>query len=30
MQGGQKFADVKIQAYKINSGLTLEALSKKP
>ena len=30
MQDGKKFADVKIQEYKINSGLTQEALSKKP
>ncbi|MBZ5607809.1 MAG: insulinase family protein [Acidobacteriia bacterium] len=30
VQGGQKFAVVKIQDYKINSGLTQEALSKKP
>jgi hypothetical protein len=30
MQGGQKYAEVKVQDYKINSGLTLEALSKKP
>jgi zinc protease len=30
MQGGKKFADVKIQEYKINSGLTDETLSKKP
>lgn len=30
MQGGKKFAEVKIQDYKINSGLTQEALSKKP
>jgi zinc protease len=30
MQGGKKFADVKIQEYKINSGLTQETLSKKP
>ena len=30
MQGGQRFADVKIQDYKVNSGLTQEALSKKP
>ncbi len=30
MQGGKKFADVKIQEYKINSGLTAEELSKKP
>jgi zinc protease len=29
-QGGKKFAEVKIQDYKINSGLTEEALSKKP
>jgi outer membrane lipoprotein-sorting protein len=30
MQGDQKFATVKIDNYKINSGLTTEALSKKP
>lgn len=30
MQGGQKFAEVKIQDYKINSGLTQETLSRKP
>ncbi len=29
-QNGQKYADVKVQDYKINSGLTAEALSKKP
>jgi zinc protease len=30
VQGGKKFAEVKIQDYKINSGLTEEMLSKKP
>jgi len=30
MQGGKKFASVSIDDYKINSGLTQEALSKKP
>jgi zinc protease len=30
MQGDKKFATVKIDNYKINSGLTPEALSKKP
>jgi hypothetical protein len=30
MQGGKKFAGVTVQDYKINSGLTPEALSKKP
>ncbi len=30
MQGGKKFASVTIQDYKLNSGLTQEALSKKP
>lgn len=30
MQGGKKFAGVTIQDYKINSGLTAEALSQKP
>jgi zinc protease len=30
MQGDKKFATVKIDAYKINSGLTPEMLSKKP
>jgi zinc protease len=29
-QDGKKYADVKIEAYKINSGLTQEALSQKP
>lgn len=29
-RGGQKFADVKLTEYKVNSGLTLETLSKKP
>lgn len=29
-QAGKKYAEVKVQAYKINSGLTEEALSKKP
>ncbi|MGH9612155.1 MAG: hypothetical protein ACRD4P_03645, partial [Bryobacteraceae bacterium] len=29
-QGGKKFADTRATAYKINSGLTGEALSKKP
>jgi|SRR5271165_5089216 len=29
-QDGKKYADVKIQEYKVNSGLTQEALSKKP
>lgn len=30
VQGGKRFADVKIQDYKINSGITTEELSKKP
>ena len=30
LQGGKKFAEVKIQQYKINSGLTAAELSKKP
>jgi hypothetical protein len=30
MQGDKKFATVKIDSYKINSGLTSEVLSKKP
>jgi hypothetical protein len=30
MQGGKKFAVVTIEDYKINSGLTQEALGKKP
>jgi zinc protease len=30
LQDGKKYADVKIQEYKINSGLTQEALGKKP
>ncbi|HXA65530.1 MAG TPA: pitrilysin family protein [Bryobacteraceae bacterium] len=30
MQGDKKFATVKIDSYKINSGLTAEVLSKKP
>jgi zinc protease len=30
MQDGKKFAEVKIQDYKVNSGLTQDALSKKP
>jgi hypothetical protein len=30
MQGGKKFAGVTIQDYKINSGLTAEALGKRP
>jgi len=30
MQGGQKFATVKVQDYSVNSGLTQEGLSKKP
>jgi hypothetical protein len=30
MQDGKKYADVKIAEYKINSGLTKEALSKQP
>ncbi len=30
VQGGKKFADVKVEDYKINSGLTTEELSKKP
>ena len=30
MQGDKKFATVKIDSYKINSGLTPEVLSKKP
>jgi outer membrane lipoprotein-sorting protein len=30
MQDGKKFAEVKIQEYKVNSGLTQDALSKKP
>ena len=30
MQGGKKFAGVTVQDYKINSGLTPEALAKKP
>jgi zinc protease len=29
-QDGKKYADVKIQEYKVNSGLTQQALSKKP
>jgi len=29
-QDGKKYADVKIQEYKVNSGLTQEMLSKKP
>jgi zinc protease len=30
VQSGKKFADVKIEDYKINSGITTEELSKKP
>src|SRR5580698_10438469 len=30
MQGGKKFANVTVQDYKINSGLTAETLGKKP
>ncbi|HUJ48925.1 MAG TPA: hypothetical protein VLW25_01975, partial [Bryobacteraceae bacterium] len=30
LQGGKKYAEVKIQDYKLNSGLTEETLSKKP
>ncbi len=30
MQDGKKYAEVKIQDYKLNSGLTEETLSKKP
>jgi hypothetical protein len=30
VQSGKNFADVKIQDYKINSGITTEELSKKP
>jgi zinc protease len=30
VQNGKKFAEVKVQDYKINSGLTTEELSKKP
>lgn len=30
VQDGKKYADVKIEEYKINSGLTQETLSKKP
>lgn len=30
MQSGKKFADVKVDDYKINSGITTEELSKKP
>ena len=30
LQGGKKYAEVKIQDYKLNSGLTDETLSKKP
>jgi zinc protease len=30
IQNGKKFAEVKIQEYKINSGITTEELSKKP
>lgn len=30
VQGGKKFADAKIQDFKINSGLKVEDLSKKP
>ena len=30
LQGGKKFADVKIQQYRVNSGLTAAQLSKKP
>jgi hypothetical protein len=30
MQGDKKFATVKIDNYKLNSGLTPEVLSKKP
>jgi len=29
-QGGQKFADVSVSAWKLNSGLKVEDLSKKP
>jgi hypothetical protein len=29
-QGGKKFATVTVQDYKLNSGLTAEALAKKP
>jgi zinc protease len=30
VQNGKKFAEVKVQDYKINSGITTEELSKKP
>ena len=30
LQGGKKFADVKVQQYKVNSGLSAAQLSKKP
>jgi hypothetical protein len=30
MQGDKKFASVKIDNYKINSGLAPEVMSKKP
>jgi hypothetical protein len=30
MQGDKKYATVKIDNYKINSGVTPEVLSKKP
>jgi len=30
VQSGKKFADVKVDDYKINSGITTEELSKKP
>lgn len=30
LQGGKKFAEVRIQDYKLNSGLTPDTLSKKP
>ncbi len=29
-QGGQKFADAKVTSWKVNTGLTVEELSKKP
>ena len=30
LQGGKKFAGVTVKDYKVNSGLTPEALAKKP
>ena len=30
LQGGKKYAEVKVQDYKLNSGLTEDTLSKKP